>query len=66
MLVACEQESTGATPLFVASESGHVRVVQALLEMGKDTDVNQARVSGWSWGQRRELWSLAVARSGGC
>jgi hypothetical protein len=35
----------GATPLYVASENGHVEVVRELLEEGAGVDVNQGRVS---------------------
>ncbi len=40
------RQKNGATPLFVASENGHVEAVRALLAKCTDLDVNKARVSG--------------------
>jgi hypothetical protein len=59
-------QTDGATPLFIASQSGHVECVRALL--GGGAAINQARVSyassmarhcgGYS---RWDLWGFAHA-----
>ena len=40
-MIVCGQ-TTGATPLFIASQEGHVGAVRALVELG--AAVNQAKV----------------------
>ncbi len=46
--VSAAWQGTGGTPLFVASHSGHVGVVRALVQAG--AAVNQARVRDDSGG----------------
>ncbi len=48
MLYVGAVQTDGASPLFIASEKGHVEVVRALL--GAGADVGQAMVS---WGMQR-------------
>ncbi len=44
------------TPLFIASENGHVEAVRALVELG--ADVNQATVGSWDVWLGLEVYPL--------
>ena len=44
-------QTHGATPLYGASQNGHVEVVRALVELG--ASVNQAGVRAWFGGSGR-------------
>ncbi len=47
-------QTDGATPLYVASQNGHVDAVRALLDAG--AAVNQAAVSGYGRAEERGVF----------